>query len=73
MCASWDAVLLIEDGVYGALAPCVAIGKAGKIYALRADIAARSLSGRVDERVIIIDDREFVELATEYDKVISWY
>ncbi len=74
LCADDDAVLLIEDGVYAAIAPGAALREApDKVYALQADIDARGLGSRLAEGVTVVDDAGFVRLATEHDKVVSWY
>ncbi len=74
-----DAVLLIEDGVYGALAGSAVAGMLGQqngavsLYALGPDLAARGLSekpllGGVD----VIDYGGFVDLVTTLDRSQSW-
>jgi tRNA 2-thiouridine synthesizing protein B len=71
-------VILIEDGVYAAVAgsaSCGALKAAGGItvYALSPDVAARGLSGRLDSSIALIDYPAFVQLACECHAVQSWY
>ena len=72
-----DAVLMIEDGVYGAIAgtdaaKMVADAKAD-IYVLGADLAARGISeDKVADGVKIVGYDGFVELAAEHSAVNSW-
>ena len=77
-CKDGDAVLMIEDGVYGALtgsgiAEAVA-AKAGSvsIYALGGDLAARGLDGKTLGEVEAVDYAGFVELVTKHDRTQSW-
>lgn len=73
------AVLLIEDGVYGALAgtctaPLVEAASGHcKLYVLAADLDARGLSDTpLIEAFERVDYTGFVALAARYDKVQSW-
>ena len=74
-----SALLLIEDGVYAALASGEAALRVRealaqmRVFALRADLLARGLgdSDLVDD-VQVVDYAGFVDLACEYDKVQSW-
>jgi tRNA 2-thiouridine synthesizing protein B len=78
-CKDGDAVLMIEDGVYGAakgtaLAEAVA-AKAGKvsIYALSGDMAARGIdAGRLIAGVETVDYAGFVDLAAKHDRAHAW-
>jgi len=76
---SGAAVLLIEDGVYGALAGTSAESHVKsaldsvKIYVLGPDLKARGFS---EERVVpgisVVDYAGFVDLAAEHSKVQAW-
>lgn len=74
-----SAILLIEDGVYGALQGTTissavkdAMGSVS-IYALQPDIDARGFNqDRLLENVELVDYNGFVKLATEHDMVQSW-
>jgi tRNA 2-thiouridine synthesizing protein B len=74
-----DAILLIEDGVYGAakgtgLAAAVA-DRAGKvaIHVLAGDIAARGIEqSRLIEGVTSVDYAGFVGLAAQHDRAQAW-
>lgn len=74
-----SAVLLIEDGVYGAL-QATSVANAVKnamsnvsVYALQADIEARGINqDRLIENINLVDYSGFVKLATEHSTVQSW-
>lgn len=72
-----DALLLIEDGVYGALKDgdyADLVESAGlRILALAPDLEARGLSDRLLNSVETVDYAGFVELTTTHDKVVSWF
>jgi tRNA 2-thiouridine synthesizing protein B len=73
------SLLLIEDGVYGALTGTAAEGRVRealatvKVYVLGPDLKARGFG---DERVIqgisVVDYGGFVDLAAEHTKVQAW-
>ena len=72
------AVLLIEDGVYGALNGSkvadkvkAAMGKV-TVYALSADVKARGVADKVIDGIKLVDYAGFVDLTVENDKVQSW-
>ena len=74
-----SAVLLIEDGVYGAMAGTEgarALGDAMPgvaVYALEPDLKARGIdTDRVLEGVELGDCPGFVALAAKHDNVQSW-
>ncbi|SDF94827.1 tRNA 2-thiouridine synthesizing protein B [Onishia taeanensis] len=69
-----DRLLLIEDGVLGALPAQVArfTGLTGRLFALREDLAARGLLERCEEQANIVDVDGFVTLTEEADKTVSW-
>ena len=73
-----SAILLIEDGVYGALKGSKmaaqvqeAMGKF-TLYALGSDLKARGVAGKVIDGIKVIDYAGFVDLACENDKVQAW-
>lgn len=70
-----DRLLLIEDGVQGALPQLVRhyAGLDGRLFALKEDLASRGLLGRCDASVQVIDVDGFVELTEEADRTVSWY
>jgi len=77
--ASGTAVLLLEDGVYGAVAGTAAEAQvkaalgAVKLYVLGPDLAARGFSeDRVIPGVGVVDYAGFVDLAAESTKVQAW-
>lgn len=66
-----DALVLIEDGVY--LTQRNKITKnSTSIFALQHDLHLRGLSP-MQNRIRIINDAEFVELCSQYDKIVSWF
>lgn len=74
-----DPVLLLEDGVYGALkgtslqARIQSALDSQSIYVLGPDLAARGLADdRVIEGIRVVDYGGFVDLAAENDKVQAW-
>ena len=76
--AEGSTVLLIEDGVYGALNGSAVADKVkdamGKvtIYALGPDLDARGIADKVIDGIKVVDYAGFVALAAENDKVQSW-
>jgi len=71
--ASGSAVLLIEDGVYAAVAATVEAADGIKIYVLGPDLAARGMTtDQVAEGIEVVDYGGFVDLAAAHDAVHSW-
>ncbi|AVV33124.1 sulfurtransferase complex subunit TusB [Cobetia sp. cqz5-12] len=70
-----DQLLLIEDGVNGALdnAEQHLAGLEGRLFALREDLESRGLLGRCAENVIVVDVDGFVALTEAADKTVSWF
>lgn len=70
-----DRLLLIEDGVYGALTPLVEQFEAipGRLFALREDLVSRGLEGRCDECVTVVDMDGFVTLTEDTERTVSWF
>ncbi|RYG18493.1 MAG: sulfurtransferase complex subunit TusB [Chitinophagaceae bacterium] len=80
VCGVNDGILLLEDGVFGALAsaPCandmtVSINKGVKIYALVGDVKARGLQTKLRPDILLTDYDGFVQLSIEHRCVQSWY
>jgi len=73
-CTDEDGVLLLEDGVYGAMrgVDCGLDDRAGPLYAIAADIDARGLAGRLRNDVEVVDYAGFVDLCTRYKVVKNW-
>ncbi len=73
-----DAILMVEDGVYGAIdgtaaATQLAANKNISIYALGPDLNARGLGeAKLVSGLTIVDYNGFVDLAVEHDKTQSW-
>ncbi|MHA3024963.1 sulfurtransferase complex subunit TusB [Chromohalobacter israelensis] len=70
-----DRLMLIEDGVYGALNTQVQHlpGLEGRLFALREDLESRGLAGRCDASVTIVDMDGFVALTEEAQRTVSWF
>lgn len=75
-----DAVLLLNDGLYGAVpaSPVAAemerlCGEGCLFYGLGKDAEQRELTGRLLPCLQLIDFREFVELAASHRQTQSWY
>jgi len=76
---SGDAVLMIEDGVYGGLGGTglteiiEEIGKGVSLYVLSPDLAARGIdAGRLMAGIEGVDYTGFVELVAKHDRTQSW-
>lgn len=76
---SGDAVLMIEDGVFGArrgstAAPMVqAALQSGKVYALGPDLAARGIKPQdVIDGIQLVDYGGFVDLVTQHARTAAW-
>jgi tRNA 2-thiouridine synthesizing protein B len=72
-----DAILLIEDGVYGALSGTEFSLLTSKcdtdIYCLKGDLAARGIDAdKVSDGVKVVDYDGFVDLVVQNDAVNSW-
>ena len=74
-----SALLLIEDGVYGALkntsveSKVIEAQKSVKLYVLGPDLKARGLDkNSLITNIEIIDYKGFVKLVAENDKIQNW-
>lgn len=73
-----SAILLIEDGVYGALRGGALSEKITRamadftIYALEPDLKARGVQGKVMAGIKLVDYSGFVDLVAANDKVQAW-
>lgn len=70
-----DRLLLIEDGVIGALpAQRTAFpGMEGRLYVLQEDLEARGLRDRLADDVQVVDVEGFVALTEACERTVSWY
>ena len=66
--AEGDQVVLLEDGVCIGLQPLPFL-----VFAIRVDVDARGLSGRLTEQIESIDYSDFVSLCGKADKICSWF
>ena len=74
-----SSILLIEDGVYGALkntsieSSVINAQKTNKFFVLGPDLKARGLDKTsLISNIEIIDYKEFVKLTVENDKIQNW-
>ena len=72
-----SAILMMEDGVYGAMQNTSVASKVSAsnatIYVLGPDLKARGISeDKVIDGIKVIDYAGFVAATTEYDQVQSW-
>jgi len=74
-----DSVLMIEDGIYGAMSGgsmsevVAGMGANVKLFVLGADVAARGIdAGRVAEGITSVNYEEFVGMAASCDRVQNW-
>ena len=73
-----SSILLIEDGIYAAMGGTAFSDrikeamKTKKIYALKPDVDARGIQGKVMDGIEQVDYAGFVNLVVEHDKVQSW-
>lgn len=74
-----DAVLMIEDGVYGGLNGTqmseivTEIGKNVSLYVLSPDLAARGIdTNRLIDGISGVDYAGFVDLVANHDRTQSW-
>ncbi|GHC26526.1 sulfurtransferase complex subunit TusB [Aidingimonas halophila] len=73
--ASEDRLLLIEDGVQGALPSLSPLfGElSGRLYVLQEDVISRGLEERCDPSIHVVNVDGFVLLTEEADKIVSWF
>ena len=74
---SGHALLLIEDGVYGAVqgsshAEALQAAPGLKVYALKPDVDARGMGERVASHITLVDYAGFVGLVAEHPASNSW-
>lgn len=74
-----SAILLLEDGIYGAMAGTTIAPKMAKalktvpIYALGPDLEARGIGvDKIVEGIKVVDYAGFVDLTTQHKSVQSW-
>lgn len=76
MVAAGDALLLLGDGVYAAMAGTGARAKldacGAQLYVLRDDAAAAGVLERMDA-ITVIDFDGFVGLSEQFPRQLAWY
>ncbi len=80
ICSKNDAILLLEDGVFGALISAPEseqlqqlIHDGTRVFAISADVKARGLTDKLLSSIELIDYNSFVQLTIEHRCVQSWY
>jgi tRNA 2-thiouridine synthesizing protein B len=76
--AAGSTLLLLEDGVYAAVAGTdsekqLAVRSDLACFALRSDVAARGLQELLPTHIKLLDYSGFVKLSVECHAVQSWY
>lgn len=73
-----DSLLLIEDGVYGALAGTASsdtlahLASSGRLHVLSEDVNARGLTDRLISNVSQVDYAGFVDLVASHESSMAW-
>ncbi|BBB29318.1 sulfurtransferase complex subunit TusB [Neptunomonas japonica] len=72
-----DTLLIIENGVYAAthtiIAQQLSTLEEIDISFLSADLQARGLILADNNKISAVDDQQFVELACQHSKTVSWF
>ncbi|WP_051222045.1 sulfurtransferase complex subunit TusB [Neptunomonas japonica] len=72
-----DTLLIIENGVYAAthttIAEQLSTLEGINISFLSADVQARGLVVTESNNTSIVDDQQFVNLACQHSKTVSWF
>jgi len=73
-CSAGDAIVLLEDGVYGVTHQDLQQSALEdiKLFAVQADLLARGLPDPQTERIQIITYDTFVALCVDYPRIKSW-
>ena len=66
-----DGILLLEEGAYCLLKNKNELSNLKSVYVIEADIAARSIG--LPNNITPVSFDRFVELSTQYQKVVSWF
>ena len=80
VCTKNDGILLLEDGVFGAIqsTPCIqelqsAMNNGISVFVLGADVNARGIEKKLTKGIQLTDYNKFVQLTLHYSCVQSWY
>lgn len=73
--AEGDRLLLIEDGVMGALSAQIEHFQSvtGRLFVLSEDLKSRGLEAHCAAKIHRVDIDGFVALTEEADKTVSWF
>jgi tRNA 2-thiouridine synthesizing protein B len=76
--ADGAVIVLIEDGVYGAMTGTAFTPRLQqalqtvRLYALAPDVEARGIRDKIADGVTLIDYGGFVDLVTQHSPVLAW-
>jgi tRNA 2-thiouridine synthesizing protein B len=80
VCGPDDGVILLEDGIYGAMASAPShtqlkeiLARGIRVYALKPDVDARGIGEKLMAEVELADYEKFVQLSVQHRCVQSWY
>ncbi len=80
VCSENDGILLLEDGVFGAITSAPGADELQKliqngisVFALINDIKARGLEDKLAPNIKLVDYNIFVQLTINHRSVQSWY
>ncbi|WP_062067266.1 sulfurtransferase complex subunit TusB [Cellvibrio sp. OA-2007] len=80
VCSENDGILLLEDGVFGAITSAPVADELQKliqngisVFALISDIKARGLEDKLAPNIKLVDYNIFVQLTINHRSVQSWY
>lgn len=80
ICSKNDAILLLEDGVFGAIksAPeseqLQQLMQTGtRVFAIDSDVKGRALADKLITSIEVISYTDFVQLTIEHRSIQSWY
>lgn len=72
-----DALLLLGDGVYAALADgeaaALLAASGANVFVLEADAALAGVEGQLLPGAAVVDDEGFVALTEHYSRQLAWY
>jgi tRNA 2-thiouridine synthesizing protein B len=72
-----DAILLMGDAVYAALAQTDAcsqlLGNEAEVYVLASDALAAGITERIDSHIAVQDFDDFVALTDRFPRQMAWF
>jgi tRNA 2-thiouridine synthesizing protein B len=80
ICSHSDSVILIEDGVLGAIhsSPLASsieklVSSGTRFYALHNDVLARGIAEKLLPNITLVNYQDFVRLSVECKQIQSWF